>query len=74
MVAAGEASGALDVVLERLAEFLEDQDAVRSKVMTSLAYPILMVIVGTGVMLFLLAFVIPKIVAVFEKTRPPCPS
>ena len=62
MVAAGEASGALDVVLERLAEFQEDQDAVRSKVVTSLAYPILMVIVGTGVMIFLLAFVIPKIV------------
>jgi general secretion pathway protein F len=73
MVAAGEASGALDIVLERLAEFMEDQDAVRSKVVTSLAYPLLMVIVGTGVMIFLLAFVIPKIVTVFENNKAALP-
>jgi general secretion pathway protein F len=73
MVSAGEASGALEVVLERLAEFLEDQDAVRSKVITSLAYPILMVVVGTGVMLFLLAFVVPKIVTVFEESKATLP-
>jgi len=73
MVAAGEASGALDVVLERLAEFQEDQDAVRSKVITSLAYPLLMAVVGTGVMIFLLAFVIPKIVAVFENNKAALP-
>jgi general secretion pathway protein F len=73
MVAAGEASGALDIVLERLAEFMEDQDAVRSKVVTSLAYPLLMVIVGTAVMIFLLAFVIPKIVTVFENNKAALP-
>src|SRR4051794_12283388 len=53
MVAAGEASGSLESVLERLAEFLEDQEAIRGRVATSLAYPILMLIVGSGVMLFL---------------------
>ena len=73
MVAAGEASGALEVVLERLAEFLEDQDAVRSKVVTSLAYPILMVIFGTGVMMFLLGFVVPKIVTIFEQSKAALP-
>ncbi|ACM19256.1 type II secretion system inner membrane protein GspF [Geotalea daltonii FRC-32] len=73
MVSAGEASGALEVVLERLAEFLEDQNAVRSKIVTSLAYPILMVVVGTGVMLFLLAFVVPKIVTVFEQSKAALP-
>lgn len=73
MVSAGEASGALEVVLERLAEFLEEQNAVRSKIITSLAYPILMVIVGTGVMLFLLAFVVPKIVTVFEQGKATLP-
>jgi general secretion pathway protein F len=73
MVAAGEASGALEVVLERLAEFLEDQNAVRGKIVTSLAYPILMVVVGTGVMLFLLAFVVPKIVTVFEQSKAALP-
>ncbi len=73
MVAAGEASGALEVVLERLAEFLEDQDAIRSKVVTSLAYPALMVVVGTGVMMFLLSFVVPKIVTVFEESKAALP-
>ena len=73
MVAAGEASGALESVLERLAEFLEDQDAIRSKVITSLAYPILMVFVGTGVMMFLLGFVVPKIVTVFEESKAALP-
>src|SRR6266545_1123503 len=73
MVAAGEASGALDIILERLAEFLEDQDAVRSKIITSLAYPILMVVVGTGVMMFLLGFVVPKIVTIFEESKAALP-
>ncbi len=73
MVAAGEASGALDLVLERLADFLEDQEAVRSKVTTALAYPILMAVVGGGVMLFLLTFVIPKITTVFADNKAALP-
>jgi general secretion pathway protein F len=73
MVAAGEASGALDTVLDRLADFLEEQDEVRSRIVTSLAYPILMVIVGTGVMMFLLAFVIPKIVVIFQQNKATLP-
>jgi len=73
MVAAGEASGALDIVLERLAEFLEDQAAIRSKIVTSLAYPVLMVFVGAGVMIFLLTFVIPKIVTIFENSKAALP-
>jgi len=73
MVSAGEASGALEVVLERLAEFQEDQAEVRSRVTTALAYPILMVLVGGGVMLFLLAFVVPKIVAVFQESKATLP-
>ncbi|HYR03711.1 MAG TPA: type II secretion system inner membrane protein GspF [Syntrophobacteria bacterium] len=73
MVAAGEASGALEVVLDRLADFLEDQEAVRSKIVTSLAYPILMLFVGSGVMLFLLAFVVPKIITVFQESKATLP-
>ncbi len=73
MVAAGEASGALEVVLERLAEFLEDQDAISSKVVTSLIYPSLMVVVGTGVMMFLLGYVVPKIVTIFEQSKAALP-
>lgn len=73
MVAAGEASGALEKVLERLADFLEDQATIRSRVSTALAYPMLMMVVGSGVMLFLLAFVVPKIVMVFEQNRASLP-
>ena len=73
MVAAGEASGALDAVLERVALFLEEQRAIRSKITASLAYPTLMVLVGSAVMLFLLAFVIPKIVTIFEDNRAALP-
>jgi general secretion pathway protein F len=73
MVAAGEASGALEIVLEKLAGFQEDQEAVRSKIVTSLAYPILMLVVGSGVMLFLLAFVVPKIITVFQEGKATLP-
>ncbi|RQW89982.1 MAG: type II secretion system protein GspF [Geobacter sp.] len=73
MVAAGEASGALESILDKLADFLEEQEAVRSRIVTSLAYPALMVIVGTAVMLFLLAFVIPKIIVIFEQNKATLP-
>lgn len=73
MVAAGEASGALDLVLERLATFLEEQEAIRSKVTSALLYPLLMIVVGCGVMLFLLGFVIPKITVVFADNRAALP-
>lgn len=73
MVAAGEAGGALETILERLADFLEDQQAVRSRVSTALAYPVLMAIVGSSVMFFLLAFVIPKITAIFDQNKAALP-
>lgn len=73
MVAAGEAGGALDTVLERLADFLEEQDQVASKVTSALAYPILMLVVGGGVMLFLLTVVIPRIVVIFENSKASLP-
>lgn len=73
MVAAGEAGGALDVVLERLADFLEEQEQVRSKVTSALAYPVLMIFVGGGVMLFLLTVVIPRIVTIFEDSKAALP-
>jgi general secretion pathway protein F len=73
MVAAGEASGALETVLERLAQFQEDQESLRSSVTTALIYPILMVVVGGGVMGFLLTFVVPRIVKVFAESKASLP-
>jgi general secretion pathway protein F len=69
MVRAGEESGTLDKVLERLADFLEKKNAVRSKVRSSMIYPVIMLGVSFVVLSFLFAFVIPKIVTIFENTK-----
>jgi general secretion pathway protein F len=66
MVAAGEGSGALPAILERLADLLERQAAVRSKVLGALAYPIVLAIVAAFVVFALMAFVVPKVVEQFE--------
>jgi len=73
MVAAGEASGNLDRVLGRLADFLESQANLRSKVRTSMIYPIFMICVGFIVMSFLFTFVIPKITKIFKDTEAALP-
>ncbi len=66
MVRAGEASGSLDVVLERLAEFGERQQALRSRITAALIYPIFMALVGTGVLFMLITFIVPSITKVFS--------
>ena len=73
MIQAGEASGALDVVLIRLADFLEHQSAVRSKIRSSMIYPILMTGVSIVVLSFLFTFIIPKIVRIFTETKSTLP-
>jgi general secretion pathway protein F len=73
MVAAGEQSGALDQVLIRVADFLEQQAAVRAKIRMSMVYPLFMASVGFIVMSFLFTFVVPKIVKIFENTKSALP-
>jgi general secretion pathway protein F len=65
MVRAGEASGALDTVLDRLSSYTESQVQLRSKLISALTYPILMTFVAGGIVLGLFTFVIPKIRQVF---------
>jgi len=65
MIRAGESSGALDQILFRLADFLEQQLALKNKVTNAALYPALMLIVGITVLFFLMTFVVPKITAVF---------
>lgn len=69
MVRAGEASGALDQILFRLAEFLEKQLALKHKVTNAILYPAIMLVVGTLVLFFLVTFVVPKITAVFAHSK-----
>jgi len=66
MVAAGETSGSLPTILERLADLLEQQQKVQSKVTTALVYPIVLAVVACLVVAALMIFVIPKVVEQFD--------
>ena len=66
MIRAGEASGSLDLVLDRLAEYSEHQQALRGRVKAALAYPIFMFFIGSLVLLFLVTVVVPQITKVFS--------
>jgi general secretion pathway protein F len=69
MIRAGEHSGALHVVLIRLADFTEAQARLRSKVMGTMAYPIIMVIIGTLIMGILMTVVVPKVTKMFDDMK-----
>ncbi|MGZ8336142.1 MAG: type II secretion system inner membrane protein GspF [Allosphingosinicella sp.] len=66
MVAAGEGSGTLPPILERLALLLERQAQVRGKVLSTLAYPMVLAVVAAFVVFALMIFVVPKVVEQFE--------
>ena len=65
MIRAGESSGTINLVLERLADFSENQQALISKIRSALAYPIIMLFIGSGVIFLLMTFVVPKITGIF---------
>jgi len=73
MVAAGEASGTLDMVLSRLSDFLESQANLKSKVSMAMVYPTIMICIGFVVLSFLFTFVIPKITSIFKDTESALP-
>ena len=66
MVRAGESSGTLEIVLERLADIAEKQEALRNRLRSALAYPVLMTIVGITVLAFLLVYIVPGITKIFS--------
>ena len=65
MTRAAESSGALDLVMERLAGHLEQEVAMRRKARSAMAYPMFMLIIGFAVVIFLLSFVIPQVTRIF---------
>lgn len=69
MVRAGESSGALELVLERLADFTEGQSRLQSKVLGALTYPIVMMVVAFLLVLILMTTVVPKITALFKSAK-----
>ena len=73
MVRAGETGGMLDGILERLADFSEMEDEIRSKIKSALAYPVVMVFAGSVAIIILMTVVIPKIIKIYadlEQTLP----
>lgn len=65
-VAAGEQSGHLDTVLERLAEFTENRQLLQQQVRNALIYPIALLVTSVAIISFMLAYVVPKVVYIFE--------
>ena len=74
MVRAGEASGSLDVVLDRLAEFSEHQQTLRGRFRSALAYPIFMACVATLILFFLITFIMPNIMRIFSEMQQTLPT
>lgn len=73
-VSAGEQTGRLDLVLEKLADYTENQQHTRQKIQQALIYPTLMIVVSTAIISFLLAFVVPKIIEVFTSSGQSLPA
>jgi general secretion pathway protein F len=72
-VSAGEQSGHLDRVLERLADYTENRDQLRQKIIGAMLYPIVLTIVCLFVVAGLMVYVVPKVVDVFEASRAQLP-
>lgn len=72
-VAAGEQSGKLDRVLERLAGFLEERQQIGQRVIAALIYPALLSVVAFGIVAGLLGYVVPQVVGVFEQLQAQLP-
>ncbi|HWV38970.1 MAG TPA: type II secretion system inner membrane protein GspF [Vulgatibacter sp.] len=73
MVRSGEHSGALDVVLTRLADFTEGQARLRSKILGTMMYPAIMMVIGLLIVVVLLTVVVPKIAKMFEDMQATLP-
>jgi general secretion pathway protein F len=72
-VSAGEQSGYLDRILERLADYTESRDQLRQKIMGALLYPIVLSVMCFTIVSILLVYVVPKVVEVFDNNRAKLP-
>ncbi len=73
MVEAGEVSGNLDTILERMAVHFEKENKTENKVRSSMVYPIVLMIVSVVVVIFMLIFILPTFVGMFEGSDTPLP-
>lgn len=74
MIKAGESSGSLDVVLQRLSDVLESQQRTRSKVVGAMVYPMIMIVIGCVLLIVIFVFVIPRVTKMFEQQQKELPG
>jgi general secretion pathway protein F len=73
MVQSGEASGTLEIVLERLADITEKQQALENRVVTAMIYPLMIILIGLLILGFLFIYVIPNITSIFKDMQQQLP-
>ncbi|HRL21189.1 MAG TPA: type II secretion system F family protein, partial [Alcaligenes sp.] len=73
LVRAGEQSGELEQVLDRLASFIEDSGALRGKVLTAFIYPAIVSLISAAMVVFLLSYVVPQVVGAFTQAKQQLP-
>lgn len=73
LVAAGEESGDLAQVMEKLADYIEERNTLRTKVLTAFIYPAVVALVSVGIVIFLLGYVVPQVVSAFSQARQELP-
>jgi type IV pilus assembly protein PilC len=74
MVKAGEAGGVLDVILQRLASFMERMEALKRKIIGASIYPAVVITIAVAVVLAIMTFIVPKFQEVFKQVKVPMPS
>lgn len=74
MIKAGEAGGALETILQRLADFQERAESLKRKVKGALIYPIIVVLVAIGILTFIMIFIVPTFEEMFEEFELPLPT
>ncbi|MFT5412153.1 MAG: type IV pilus assembly protein PilC [Verrucomicrobiales bacterium] len=67
MVKAGELGGVLELVLVRLAEYQEKAQKLKNKIVAAMVYPVIVMVIATGIMIFLLTFIVPKFQEIFDQ-------
>jgi len=73
LVRTGEITGSLDIMLEKLSKYFDEQHELRERVKSAITYPTIVVIAAIGIVIFLLAFVVPTFQRVYGRTNVPLP-
>ncbi|WP_416049880.1 type II secretion system inner membrane protein GspF [Cupriavidus basilensis] len=74
LVSAGEHSGHLGLVLEKLADYIETRNSLTAKIRLAFTYPAIVTVVAFAIVIFLLSYVVPQVVSVFANTKQKLPT